>query len=114
MCLHGTSSVKPADLASLVDDGFVKINIYTTLAVHGGQALARQVLDTLGDVFNEPQLRELVTEGVLGKRYLSRATTAQPKLSNTANPLRRDAWFAAVKDRCVDFLQTLRYERYAR
>jgi len=114
MCLHGTSSVKPADLASLVDDGFVKINIYTTLAVHGGQALARQVLDTLGDVFNESQLRELVTEGVLGERYLSRATTAQPKLSNVTNPLRRDAWFVAVKDRCMDFLQTLRYERYAR
>ena len=40
MCLHGTSSVKPDDLPKLPIDGFVKINIYTTLAVKGGQAVA--------------------------------------------------------------------------
>ena len=113
MCLHGTSSVKHADLASLVDDGFVKINIYTTLAVYGGQALARQVLETLPDIFTADQIRELASQGVLGERVLSRATTAQPKLANVANPLRRDAWFAAVRDRCIDYLRVLRYERYA-
>jgi len=113
MCLHGTSSVKHEDLGNLVDDGFVKINIYTTLAVHGGQALARQVLSTLQDVFTPQQIRELAAEGLVGEKVLARAAGAQPKLANVANPLRRDAWFAAVRDRCLEYLAVLRYGRYA-
>jgi len=114
MCMHGTSSVKPADLPGLPDDGFVKINVYTTLAVHGGQAVARHVLATIGDMFTESQLRELVAERLLGENAASRKSSAQPKLSVVANPLRRDAWFGAVRDRCVDFLTVFRYQRYAR
>ncbi len=113
MCLHGTSSVVAADVPGLAADGFVKINIYTTLAVHGGQAIARQVLATIGDMFGEAELRQLVAEGLLGERVLKRGTPFHPKLVNVANPPRRDAWFAAVRDRCVDYLQTLGYERYA-
>ena len=30
-------------MAKLPADGFIKVNIFTTLAVHGGQAVARQV-----------------------------------------------------------------------
>lgn len=91
MCLHGTSSCKPEDLPTLPSDGFIKINVYTTLAVHGGQAVARAVMDNL--------------ENILG---------AKPKLAVVANPPRRDAWFAAVRDRCAEFLELFGYERYAR
>ena len=52
LCIHGTSSVETADLPKLPGDGFVKINIYTTLAVRGGQALARNVLANLGNIFS--------------------------------------------------------------
>jgi fructose/tagatose bisphosphate aldolase len=114
LCLHGTSSVKPGDLPGLADDGFVKINIYTTLAVRGGQAVARQVLETIGDMFGAVQIRELVADRVLGDRVLSRKPSAKPKLAMVANPPRRDAWFAAVRDRCLDFLQVFHYERYAK
>jgi fructose/tagatose bisphosphate aldolase len=113
MCIHGTSSVKPEDLPHLADDGFVKINIYTTLAVHGGQAVARRVLDSLGDIFGEAGLRELAADGVLGPAVLARKAPAQPRLAVVANPPRRDAWFAAVTARCLEFLQIFRYEQWA-
>ncbi|MHB0913166.1 MAG: class II fructose-bisphosphate aldolase [Armatimonadota bacterium] len=113
LCLHGTSSVKPEDLPNLPGDGFVKINIYTTLAVHGGQALARNVLENLGNIFTEAKLREMVEEGVLGESVLDR-TPIKPKLDRVTNPPRRDAWFEAVRERCTDFLKVLGYERYAK
>ncbi len=118
LCLHGTSSVKPDQLHQLPDDGFVKINIYTTLAVHGGQALARKVLDNLGNIFDESQLRDLIREGVLGAKTLmpdhgETVLPLKPKLDRVTNPPRRDAWFGAVRDRCEQFLEIFNFKRYA-
>ena len=114
LCLHGTSSVPDDDLSRLPDDGFVKVNVYTTLAVRGGQALARRVLASLSDIFTESQLEQLVQEGVLGKHTLaSEGEAVGPKLDSVANPRRRDAWFCAVRDRCRGFLEAFHYERYA-
>jgi fructose-bisphosphate aldolase class II len=119
LCLHGTSSVRPEQLHQLPDDGFVKINIYTTLAVKGGQALARNVLDNLGNIFDESELRRLVCQGVLGEETLTpdygqTRMPLKPKLECVANPPRRDAWFRAVRDRCREFLEVFNYSRYAR
>ena len=119
LCLHGTSSVKPEDLSKLSEDGFVKINIYTTLTVHGGQALARKVLNNLGNIFSEAQLQELVEQSVLGDAVLSlnygeTKPPIRPKLDDVTNPTRRDAWFNGVKDRCKDFYPVFNYQRYAR
>ncbi len=119
LCLHGTSSVKPEDLSQIPDDGFVKINVYTTLAVMGGQALSRQVLNNLGNIFGEEQLKELVQQGVLGEAVLADSYSGtelpiKPKLAHVANPPRRDAWFAAVRDRCCDFLKVFNYQNFAK
>ena len=119
LCLHGTSSVRPEDLPKLPEDGFVKVNIYTTLAVKGGQALAHHLLDNLGNVFSEDQLKELVEQGVLGAGVLSQdfgqtKRPIKPKLESVANPLRRDAWFAAIRDRCKEFLTVFNYRRYGK
>jgi fructose-bisphosphate aldolase class II len=118
MCLHGTSSVKPEDLPGLPDDGFIKVNIYTTLAVRGGQALARHVLENLPRIFTDPELGELAEHGLLGEAVLRAAQghkgpARKPVLSYVANPLRRQAWFTAVRDRCKDFMWTLGCEKYA-
>ena len=118
MCLHGTSSVKPEDLPSLPSDGFVKINVYTTLAVYGGQSLVRCALDNLGNVFSQNQLEELVAQGVLGQSVLSpdygnTIGPIRPSLPWVTNPSRRDAWFAAVRNRCLDFLRVFGYKNYA-
>jgi fructose-bisphosphate aldolase class II len=112
MCLHGTSSVAPEVLPTLPGDGFIKINIYTTLAVHGGQAVARAVLGELRSIFDAEQLDGLRRSGTLGDAILT--SSAKPKLAVVANPPRRDAWFAAVRERCAEFLQLFGYERYAR
>ncbi len=117
MCLHGTSSVKQEDLSRLPDDGFVKINVYTTIAVHGGQALARQLMNNVGNIFSEKQLHEIVEKGVLGKEVLledygSTRLPIKPRLDRVTNPLRRDAWFDAVRKRCTDFLAAFKYEQY--
>jgi len=118
LCLHGTSSVKAEDLERLPTDGFVKINIYTTLAVKGGQAVARTVLNNLGNMFDADDLRALVREGVLGEAVLAdefgeTETPVKPKLASVANPPRRDAWFSAVRDRCRHFLEVFNYRRFA-
>jgi fructose-bisphosphate aldolase class II len=118
LCLHGTSSVRPQDLPGLPGDGFIKINIYTTLAVHGGQALSRNVLANLGNIFGAQQLLELVDKGVLGQavldpEYAETRPPIKPKLDRVTNPPRRDAWFAAVRDRCAEFLRVFGYEKYA-
>jgi hypothetical protein len=110
--------VKPEDLPGLPSDGFVKINIYTTLAVRGGQALARRVLACLTNVFNERQLNELVREKVLGERILSAdygetQLPIGPKLLYVANPVRRDAWFDAVRDCCLEYLKIFNYAAFA-
>jgi len=116
MCLHGTSSVKPEDLPQVPRDGFVKVNIYTTLAVHGGQAVAREVLQSLGDIFSETQLKQLIQDGILGETVLTSTGSRpiKPKLDRVTNPPRRDAWFGAVKRRCNDFLEALNYGTFAR
>lgn len=117
LCLHGTSSVKREDLLKLPSDGFIKINIFTTLAVHGGQAITHKVLDNLGNIFEEGQLRNLVQKGILGEKVLScefgeTVTPIKPKLASVANPPRRDAWFSAVLDRCYHFLKVFNYASF--
>ena len=118
LCLHGTSSLSQSELSQLPDDGFIKINVYTTLAVHGGQAVARNVLNNVGNIFDEEQLRGLVREDVLGGRTLSPVfaetrAPIKPKLERLANPPRRDAWFKAVRARCKEYLQAFNYQRFA-
>ncbi|OHB59046.1 MAG: hypothetical protein A2Y12_18400 [Planctomycetes bacterium GWF2_42_9] len=117
LCLHGTSSVNPKDLQKLPVDGFVKINVYTTLAVNGGQALVHKTLKNLGNIYSAEQLGELVQQGILGKKVLSEEygetkKPIKPKLACVANPPRRDAWFEAVRDRCHDFLDIFNYKNF--
>lgn len=118
LCLHGTSSLKPEELPGLPADGFIKVNIYTTLAVHGGQVLTRKVLNNLGNIFTEEELDQLVKQGVLGEKttrsdYGENKPPVRPKLDCVANPPRRDAWFNAVKEKCKDFMRVLQYQRFA-
>ena len=119
LVLHGTSSVKPEDIPKLAEDGVVKTNIFTTLTVHGGQAVARQVLGTLGNVFTEAQLQDLVDQEILGTAVLApdygdTQPPIKPKLDYTTTPRRRDAWFGAVKERCKEFLRAYNHHRFAR
>jgi len=117
LCLHGTSSVDPRELYRLPEDGFVKINIYTILAVSGGQSVARHVIENLGNIFDENTLTGMVEENVLGRSVLAKdygntKNSIKPKLEYVTNPRRRDAWFGAVKGRCKDFMKTFNYQHF--
>ncbi len=114
LCIHGTSSLQAADLAGLPGDGFVKINIFTTLAVHGGQAVARQVLSDLGSILPPDEVAALVAKGVLGEVAVPSEARLGPKLGSVATSARRDAWFGAVKARCREFLWGLGYQKFSR
>ena len=118
LCLHGTSSVDPSDLPKLPLDGFIKINVYTTLAVNGGQALARKTLANLGNILTADELHTLVEQNILGPAVLAdeygeTEGQIEPKLTRVANPPRRDAWFQAVRRRCHDFLAAFNYENFS-
>ena len=117
LCIHGTSSVKYEDLKKLPEDGFIKINIYTTLAVNGGQALSRAVLHNLKNIFDKEQLQNFIEEGIISQDILEPGNGPQgeirPKLSHVCNPKRRDAWFFAVRNRCMEFMEIFNYGRYA-
>jgi len=118
LCLHGTSSLNERHLSGLSADGFVKVNIFTILAVRGGQAVTRKVLSTLGNILDKDEVNALVQAGVLGKRVLepgygeTQEPAFKPKLSFVANPPRRDAWFEAVRTTCRHFITTFNYRAY--
>lgn len=117
--LHGTSSLPLQELSRLPDDGFIKVNIYTAMAVSGGKAVAKSVLDNLGNVFSEKELRDLIQKKILGENavrpdYGNTHLPIGPKLADVANPPRRDAWFCAVRDCCRKYMELLNYRHYAR
>lgn len=111
LCLHGTSSVAAEDLPQLTGDGIVKVNIFTTLAVKGGQAVARKVLADLAQMLPAEELGGLYEAGTLGAAF-AHTGAAKPTLAALANVRRRDAWFEAVKARCKEFLLLFGYAKY--
>jgi fructose-bisphosphate aldolase class II len=117
LCLHGTSSLKSHDLGRLPADGFVKVNIFTVLAVRGGQAVARNVIASIRNILDEKELTSLVEANVLGKRTLEiglgqTQPRPKPKLDCVATPCRRGAWFDAVRATCSQFYKALNYRAF--
>ena len=119
ICLHGSSSVKKEDLPKLPRDGVIKINLYTGLAYAAGKALVNQVLQNVGNVFTKDELKALVDAGILGTAVLSEdfkdtILPIGPKLTHFTNPLRRDAWFNAFKEKCKDYMRVFNYQNFAK
>jgi fructose/tagatose bisphosphate aldolase len=117
LSLHGTSSLNERNFARLSECGFLKINIFTALAVAGGQAVARQILANIGNLFDEKQVAEMRGDGILGANVLAqsqpgKAVEARPRLAHLANEQRRNAWFRAVKAVCRKYFLLLNYSRY--
>jgi len=119
MCLHGSSSVKKEDLSKLPEDGIVKINLYTALAYSGGKAVVKQMLDNLANVLNEDELQAYINSGVLGPEvlksdYANTISPTGPKLAYFTNPLRRDAWLLAFKEKCKEYMRVFNYDRFGK
>ena len=117
LSLHGSSSLNERSFARLSDCGFLKINIFTALAVAGGQAVVRHVLENMSAVFDDTQIHGMMRDGLLGSKALIRGNhprdgETRPRLDHLANELRRNAWFLAVKERCRKYFLLLDYARY--
>jgi len=121
LVLHGTTSVRWEELSTFADDGIIKVNIFTVLPRVGGQAVARKVLEEMGNIFSEDQLREMVRQGWLTDKYLSEkyineycGGEIKPKMKKCAEPERRDVWVKAVSEKVKDYLDVFRYENFAK
>lgn len=121
LCLHGASSLKPADFGRLSADGFVKVNLWTALVRTGGQAVARDAVLNLGNILGESDIEGLQRAGYLGPRltepdYVGTVCGGRlgPKLAGLTEEHRRRVWTAAVVPTVKGWLRALGYERWAR
>ena len=77
------------------------------------------MLRNLGNILPEASCASWSEAGVLGERVLApdygeNRMPLKPRLDRAANASRRDAWFAAVRDRCKEFLGIFGYQRVCR
>ena len=121
LVLHGASSIPDTALHTLADDGIIKVNVWTIFERIGGQAVARFILEQLGNVFSVDELASLREEGWLGERYFGHEYRAQlyggvlaPKLSGLREEHRREVWQVAVVARMKFYLDAFHYVNFGR
>lgn len=119
--LHGTSSLRTDELASLKDDGIIKVNVWTHFERIGALAIVEHILHDLPNILSDSEIRQLQCEGLLGQKYsdanrLAAGTSTKPgpKLSHFAENTRREAWVNAVAGEVERYLDFFGYERFAR
>jgi len=119
LVLHGTSSLSPTDFGRLKDDGIMKVNLWTAVEKAGAQATVRQVVEQLGNIFTEAEMRELADQGYVGGRYFEADYVKNvadgrlyPKLAQFGEVARRDAWVAGAQPLVESCLQGLGYEAF--
>lgn len=119
--LHGTSCLTEQDLKSLVGDGIVRANIWTTLEKSGGQAVALFVLTELGNILEERQIRALQKDGFLGDRYFEADYIDKvcqgklvPKVNELTQKKRTEVWAKAVENKIRYYLNILGYQNLAK
>ena len=120
LVLHGGSSVPDATLPTLVQDGIIKINLWTTFERAGGQAAARDALMQLGNILPADELARLREAGWLGERFFSDEYRQEvcsgslgPKSSVLLEERHRDTWQDAVVARTKFYLGALGYGKFS-
>jgi len=118
LVLHGSSSLQDEELSHLAADGIIKVNIWTIFERLGAQAVARQVVEDLGNILTQAELETLHESGYLGDRYFDQAYIDQtcsgalgPKTAHIVEVVRREAWMAAVMARMEFYLEAFGYAR---
>jgi len=120
LVLHGTSCMGRADLSSLPDDGFVKVNIWTIIEKTGAVSLVRYVLDNVGRMVGQAELERLVADGILDGRLLSDGCVRAKWGGSIGPTLRyfplvavRERWVASVAEVLESYFEMFGYARLA-
>ncbi|MCF7838518.1 MAG: class II fructose-bisphosphate aldolase [Candidatus Marinimicrobia bacterium] len=102
ICLHGTSSVPPAQVRGLFADGVCKVNIWTAIERDSTPTLLRDMLAHAGRVVGPQRAAAWHDEGLLGPA----ADLAGPlALSHYTTVYRQDLVFAHMKRIVREFLE---------
>jgi len=116
LSIHGTTSINKEEIPLLSKNGFAKVNIFTGLAINGGQAVAGEVLNNIKSILYKNQIKEFIEKGILSGDLLNNNINSKnklsPKLENVVNAGRRDAWFLAVKETCKEYFYLLNYKNF--
>jgi len=121
LCLHGASSLNPGDICRLPADGFVKVNVWTVLPRTGAQAVARAVIEQLGNILEASAISELQSQRYLGPRYTEPEYarkvcqgTLGPKLTHVTEEHFGKVWMDAVVAKLKELLLALGYRRWVK
>lgn len=102
LCLHGTSSVPPEQVAKLFDDGIVKVNLWTALERDSSPVLLEAMARNAGRVAGSGAAQRLVEQGVLGAAADTRGPAAVTHYTTT---YRQDIVFAEMQKIVTGFLK---------
>ncbi|MBI4556237.1 MAG: class II fructose-bisphosphate aldolase [Candidatus Hydrogenedentes bacterium] len=121
LCLHGSSCLQPEQMNRLVEDGIIKVNIWTGMERAGARAVAQFVLEQLGNTLPEADLARLRDAGYLGPKFASPAYRDEtchgkfsPKLSAFPEIERKRRWLDAVTQHILTELDRFGYARFAK
>lgn len=119
LVLHGSSSLRDADLPRLASDGIIKFNVWSIFERLGGQAVAEHVVRNLGNMLPAAMIAAWQEERLLGSRFSDDAfVQAQcqgapgPKGWALVERSRRGVWQEAVVARMLFYLEQLGYARW--
>ncbi len=114
LVLHGSSSLRDADLPRLAGDGIIKFNVWSIFERLGGQAVAELTLRSLGNILSAAAVQEGLVQGWLGPRFADEAFIRDhcegaigPKGWAVVERARRQVWQEAVVGRMLFYLEQL-------
>jgi len=102
LCLHGTSSVSPQEVAQLFSDGIRRVNIWTTLERDSSPALFQDMLANAAKVIGPQQAEELLHRQLLGP---AADCTSDPSNSYYTTTYRQELIFRRMKEIVTHYLQ---------
>ncbi len=110
LVLHGTSSLAPDQLASLPEDGIVKVNLWANLEALPGRQMAERIIRELENILPEETVTGLVKDGLLNPAMLNR--TYKPSIAYLTEKYRRDEVYLPVAGSIVRQFYELLYKVY--
>jgi fructose/tagatose bisphosphate aldolase len=102
LCLHGTSSVQPNQIATLFSDGVRKANVWTALERDSSPTLFRDMLNNAAKIIGAETASKLVKEELLGKNadYISAIS-----INYCTTTYRQEILFHQMKKIVTNYLQ---------